>query len=305
MTDPYDKGLVWDKNDKFIQQTWTELKQKIQNTHGGLGIIASDFDELLRYGYGEGVQNRRDHFTMLVLEATEDEDVQLLADILSLIMRKPWETNLQGGWFIHRLRKKNNIEEFDADRAAQVLNTLYDISPHATDVLIRTLGEFIDTYENGLALLDLIEETKKLRYEVILFLNPASIFISYAREDDEMAENLRSDLQRKGFKVWKDTHDLLPGEKWEEKIRQELKECEFVIPCLSSVSVSKSGFFKEEIKIAKELQIYMIPVRFDDFDLHQLPKEIGEMHIVDLFKDRDHALTKIERSVSMNRAKKR
>jgi len=258
---------------------------------------------LLRYGHGNGVWNRRQHFTKLVADATEAEDIELLADILSIILRKPWETNLEGGCFIHRLRKKENIDEFDADRAAHVLNTLYDIQPLATKVLILTLKNFVDTYENMLRLLDLLSNTGKLRREIVLMMEPPNVFISYAHEDNEKVEMLYADLQNRGFKVWKDNHELLPGEKWELKIKRTLKEYEFIIVCLSRISVSKRGFFQAELKMADRKQIErpssdvcIIPIKLDDFNNRELPEEVEGLHYVDLSKNWTNGLTAISNS---------
>jgi hypothetical protein len=304
MSDPDDKGLVWDENDEFIKQSWRDLKRKILSTRGGIGIIASDFDELLRPGYGIGI-GRREHFTKLVRGATED-DIELLADILAIIMRKPWESNLQGGWFIRGLRKKDNIGKLDSHRAALVINRLYERHPFAAEVLIRTLRSFADPENRDL--FAVIKKTKKLNLRLLLLLNPASIFISYAREDDKKAERLHDALQMKGYKVWKDNHALLPGERWEHKIKQALRGYEFVILCLSKISISKTGFFQEEVKTAAELQrkrpsshVYIIPVRFDNFDLRDLPIEIEGLHHIDLFKNWNEGLNKIAETISQYR----
>ena len=306
MYDPkkYDKGLVWNEKDEFIDQSWQDLKTKIQNTHGGLGIIAADFDELIRYGYGQGVWKRRNHFTKLVADAKEEDDIELLAEILAIILLRPWKTNPHGGWFIHRLRRGANLEEFDAERAALVLNELYDIHQYAAEVLIRTLTDYIDTHQNELRLLKLITETGKLRQELVLAMNPSSVFISYAKEDNALAERLYSDLKMRELKVWKDSHELLPGEKWEHKIRKTLKEYEFVILCLSLSSIKKVGFFQEELKIATALQrkrpssaVYIIPIRFDEFDENELPPEIENLHYIDMFLDWDKGIEIIAKTI--------
>lgn len=308
MIDRYDKGLVWDENDHFIDQPWSDLKTKIRETHGGLGIIAADFNELLRYGQGYGVQNRRDHFTKLVLNATQEDDIELLADILSIILRKPWETNLQGGWFIHRLRKTDTAEVFDANRAAQVINALYKIYPYATEVLMFTLRNFVDTYENELRLLDLLLKTGQLCKEVVLMINPATVFISYAREDAKTVERLYSALINLNFKVWKDDHELLPGEKWELKIMRALKEYEFVIVCLSEISVSKRGFFQAELKAAAKKQaqrsssdVYIIPVKLDGISTEKVPEEVEELHYVDLSEDWEKGINDIATTINKYR----
>ncbi len=64
--------------------------------------------------------------------------------------------------------------------------------------------------------------------------SPASVptvLISYARENQKEAERLRADLKGKKFGVWKDTHELLPGEEWEKKIKEAFEKSDFVLLC--------------------------------------------------------------------------
>jgi hypothetical protein len=305
----YQKGLVWDENDKFIQQTWTELKQNILDTHGGIGIIAADFDELLRYGYGySAISNpthRRKHFSKLVAGANSNDDIELLADILGMILLRPWRTNMHGGWFIYYLRKSHNLNEFDAERAALVLNELYEVNDYSAKVLMYTLREFVffDSPKD-IYLYDLLHDTNMLRKELLSIINPAKVFISYAKEDDKIVERLYEELRNKGFNVWKDNHELLPGENWELKIRRSLKECEFAILCLSEVSVNKTGFFQEEVKRIYDLQrkrpslgVFCVPVRINDFDSGLMPPEFEDLHYINLYDDWDIGIEKISKVI--------
>lgn len=114
-----------------------------------------------------------------------------------------------------------------------------------------------------------------------------TVFLSYAREDAEAAERLRADLDARGFAVWMDTKRLLPGEQWEQKIRESIRSHDFVVICLSRTAVAKIGFFQVELRTALRWQehrppghVFLIPVRFDDCDV---PPELHPYHYVDLF----------------------
>ena len=307
----YDKGLVWDEYDNVIEQSWKELKEKIQNTHGGLGIIAADFDELLRYGHGDqaNVNKRRWRFCKLVSNATSQEDIELLADILAIILLRPWRTNLQGGFFISYLRKGIKLDEFDAERAAQVLNELYEINDFAAIVLLWTLKTYViaDENENIEYLYDLLLSSNILRKELLKSMTPSKIFISYAKEDNELVESLYDELASKGHTVWKDTHELLPGENWEVKIKRNLANCDFVILCLSKYSVFKTGYFQEEIKTIFKLQrqrptskVFCIPVRLNEFDTSLIPPEFEELQYVNLYEGWEYAIEKIIKTIISN-----
>lgn len=303
----YEKGLVWDDNDKFINQGWGELKEKIKNTHGGIGIIAADFDELLRYGENSLIsppEHRRSHFARLVAHAESDEDIELLSDILAYMLIKPMETNLQAGWFITYLRKGKNLENFDVVRASKVLNNLFNINSEAAKILISTLRDF-NVY-------NVLENENLLRRELRQVMIPTVVFLSYSREDNLIVNKLYQRLLKLGLNVWIDEHELLPGDKWEIKIRQTLKSCEFAIVCFSEQSINRPGFFQEEIKIVKELSygeehsIYCIPLTLHPFDRSLIPEEFRDMHIIDLVKNNDidigHCTERINKAILSHRS---
>ncbi|WNS42045.1 toll/interleukin-1 receptor domain-containing protein [Paenibacillus sp. MMS20-IR301] len=301
----YEKGLVWDENDEFIDQGWGELKEKIKNTHGGIGIIAADFDELLRFWELHQLsqpERRRTHFAKLVENAQSDEDIELLSEILSIILIKPWRTNLQAGWFIYYLRKGKNLELFDVDRACRVLNELWDIHEYATKVLIFTLESFI--WEDTLVR-ELLNESIILRKELRHILNPAKVFISYSRIDKDITSQLRKKLDEHGLKVWMDTEEILPGEKWKQEIRNALEKSEFVIVCFSEKSIMNTeGYFYDELKIIREIMhsssqsvLFCIPIAIDDFDRKITPNGFEENHILDLYEDMDITISKIRDTI--------
>ncbi len=212
----YEKGLVWDENDKFNDQGWRELKEKIKNTHGGIGIIAADFDELLRYGQNSFIsppEHRRNHFARIVAHADSDEDIELLSDILAYMLIKPMETNLQAGWFITYLRKGENLEDFDVVRASKVLNFLFNVNNYAAEILMDTIMDF-NVYS-------FLEKENLLRRELKQRMIPAVGFFSYSRKDKIIVDKLYLNLLDHGLNVWIDEHELLPGEAWKIKIQTQ------------------------------------------------------------------------------------
>ena len=36
-------SLVWDEEGKFREQQWPELRERIEKTQGGIGVVADDF----------------------------------------------------------------------------------------------------------------------------------------------------------------------------------------------------------------------------------------------------------------------
>lgn len=81
---------------------------------------------------------------------------------------------------------------------------------------------------------------------------PAQIFLSYAREDRKGVEKLYQRLSEAGFTPWMDTKDIHPGEKWQPRIQEAIRQSHFFLACLSTRSVNKRGFIRREFQDAVE-----------------------------------------------------
>lgn len=114
------------------------------------------------------------------------------------------------------------------------------------------------------------------------------LFISYATEDYETAKKLWEDIKKAGAYPWLDRENLDPGENWQKKITQVIKqESDYCLVLLSRRAVDKKGFFQKEQKIALEVvdtlpenKIFIIPVRLDDCET---PQRLKHLQWVDLF----------------------
>lgn len=118
-----------------------------------------------------------------------------------------------------------------------------------------------------------------------------NVFLSYAREDTEMATRIYEFLTSiDGVEPWFDKECLLPGMRWRPAIRKAIREADFFLALISEKSNSRKGFVHREMREALEImkefpedQIYIIPARLDEciipFD------ELREIHYVDLFPD--------------------
>ena len=129
-------------------------------------------------------------------------------------------------------------------------------------------------------------------------------FISYAHEDRPTAMWLYGELRRMGADPWFDAVSLLPGDHWEQAIRQALSNATHFIALISRHSVNKRGFVQKELRQALNLlqefppgHIFFIPVRIENIE----PKhdELRQIHRVDLFENRSLALAKIADSLHL------
>lgn len=114
-----------------------------------------------------------------------------------------------------------------------------------------------------------------------------TIFISYAREDQETALSIYDLFRNHGFSAWIDVVDLLPGQNWELEIEKTIRSCRFFLACLSTHSVSKRGHVQSEFKKAfkvletiPEEDVFLIPIRLDDC---KIPFSFSNLHVLDYF----------------------
>ena|ERR1041385_3958635 len=109
------------------------------------------------------------------------------------------------------------------------------------------------------------------------------VFISYAKEDSEKVSRIHADLKASGYQPWMDVHDIAPGQDWKFALQRAISTCDAAIICLSTKSVSKTGYvqvevkeFLEQRKRRPEGSIYLIPVRLEPC---QIPSELASRRL--------------------------
>jgi hypothetical protein len=124
------------------------------------------------------------------------------------------------------------------------------------------------------------------------------IFLSYAREDAEIAAKLYKDLSRAGHEVWFDKVSLQPGQRWKPEIKKNIRHSKYFVALLSSNSVSKTGYVQKELHEALEIldehpesEIYIIPVRVEDCEPSHL--KLNDINWVDLFPSYEEGLERL------------
>jgi hypothetical protein len=136
------------------------------------------------------------------------------------------------------------------------------------------------------------------------------VFLSYAKEDAELAQRLYQDLNRARFSVWLDSKKLLPGQNWPRAIEAAIETSDFFLACFSSHSVRKRGGFQSEVRYALDCarqlpldEIYIVPVRLDECTVPHAIQH--EFQYLDLYPDWDagieRLLTMLRREVKQRR----
>lgn len=113
------------------------------------------------------------------------------------------------------------------------------------------------------------------------------VFVSYAKEDRDLALKYYDLLLQEGAAPWMDVKHLLPGQNWEAEIEKAFSDANVVVLMLSKQSVNKRGFVQREANDAIErlrykqpTDIYVIPLLLEPCDV---PSHIaGRLQYVDL-----------------------
>jgi hypothetical protein len=118
-------------------------------------------------------------------------------------------------------------------------------------------------------------------------------FLCYAKENSLGVREFRERLKTENWiDPWFDEEDILPGQKWEERVIEAVHQSHAVIIFLSSTAVRKEGFFHRELKLALDTAaekpdgtIFIIPIRLDVCDV---PVRLRPYQYVDYFGDEAH-----------------
>ncbi len=101
---------------------------------------------------------------------------------------------------------------------------------------------------------------------------PPVVFLSYASEDRQAARSIRDSLQACGIEVWYDESALDGGDAWDQKIRRQIRECDFFVPLISAQTEARAeGYFRREWRFAVERTLdmaddhpFLLPIVIDD-----------------------------------------
>jgi len=135
----------------------------------------------------------------------------------------------------------------------------------------RTLNELIEMVQKA------IQRSQELQNANIANSQASDIFISYARVDDQIVQNIYDTLVMNKYHPWMDIHSIKGGEDWIRAIYKAIEESHIFLAVLSNNSVSRRGVIQKELKKALDKwdgmlpdDIYIIPVRVDDCPIPDL-----------------------------------
>lgn len=80
-----------------------------------------------------------------------------------------------------------------------------------------------------------------------------AVFLSYASQDAPAARRICDALRSAGIEVWFDQGELRGGDAWDQRIRQEVRECALFVPVISATTTARpEGYFRLEWSLAEQ-----------------------------------------------------
>lgn len=121
---------------------------------------------------------------------------------------------------------------------------------------------------------------------------PGAIFLSYASEDRPVVELLARRLDEGGLDAWFDRDQLMVGDDFEDRIRDNIDKCRLFVPILSRHCLDPNDRFfrlewKQAVRRADMLppsRRFIVPVAIDDVppDSEHLDRDIRRLHRLSL-----------------------
>ncbi|MFN8529913.1 MAG: toll/interleukin-1 receptor domain-containing protein [Anaerolineae bacterium] len=115
------------------------------------------------------------------------------------------------------------------------------------------------------------------------------VFISYSRKDTEQMVRIRKDLEANQFRIWVDQKRIMPGDTLSDEIRSAIVNAACVLVLVSSNS-AESDWVKQEIALAFEHKIRIIPLLLDGNLAHVRSLKLEHLVFIDLIRNFDYAL---------------
>jgi uncharacterized protein YjbI with pentapeptide repeats len=185
------------------------------------------------------------------------------------------------------------------------INRVIHLGPSSIDIatIYRSEGNIPESFLRGAGVPDnFIEYMSSLTSKALDFY---SCFISYSSQDQEFAELLYADLQKRGVRCWFAPEDMKIGDKIRQRIDQSIRIHDKLLLILSKNSIN-SEWVEDECEVAyeeerKRKKTVLFPVRIDDavIDTDQAwaAKLKRSRHIGDftLWKDHDAYQKSFER----------
>ena len=128
------------------------------------------------------------------------------------------------------------------------------------------------------------------------------VFISYARDDLQIADKLVERLESARHRVWIDREEIRGGEQWRQQIVSAIRSCDAFLVLLSHKSVL-SKHVRKELDIADNADRLIVPVQVEHVDVPEgMEYQLAGLHVIDCVSDFERGMLRILEGLERMRA---
>jgi hypothetical protein len=139
--------------------------------------------------------------------------------------------------------------------------------------------------------------TEERAIEETVAVADSHLFICHSSKDEAVAREVVAALEADGLKCWISERDVLPGENYQEAIVQALEAASGIV-FLFSENSNKSLEIKKELSLGGSISVPVFPLRLSPIaPSGALRYELAVRQWIDIFPDREHALSKLARTI--------
>jgi hypothetical protein len=121
----------------------------------------------------------------------------------------------------------------------------------------------------------------------------AGIFISFASEDQRVANTLCQALESRGFKCWISSRDILPGENFQIAIVRAIRKAKMMLLVFTANS-NASDEMSKELALASQQKLMVVPLRVEDVAPNDaFAYEFATRQWIDFFADWETAINQL------------
>jgi hypothetical protein len=139
--------------------------------------------------------------------------------------------------------------------------------------------------------------TEERAIEETVAVADSHLFICHSSKDEAIAREVVEALEADGLKCWISERDVLPGENYQEAIVQALEAASGIV-FLFSENSNKSLEIKKELSLGGSISVPVFPLRLSQIaPSGALRYELAVRQWIDIFPDRERALSKLARTI--------
>jgi hypothetical protein len=127
----------------------------------------------------------------------------------------------------------------------------------------------------------------------------ASVFISYASQDQKVASTLCKALEGRGYPCWIAARDIAPGENFQISIVRAIRSARIMLLVFTSNS-NNSEEMAKELALASQSRLIVVPLRIEDVRQNDaFAYEFATRQWIDFFADWETAMEQLAQRISV------